>query len=258
MPKYFDFHSHLNFPEFETDFDEVLDRMRETETHTVVVGIDYESSKQAVELAEKYEEIYACIGVHPVTPLPTLPLVRGGQGWGELVKHPKVVMIGECGFDFYHTKKEEDYERQKKLFIDQIEFALEHNKPIMVHARNAYQEVVEIIAEYPDLHGNIHFFTGTLEEARKFVDLNFTLSFAGPVTFARNYDEVIKGIPIEHIISETDSPYAAPAPYRGKRNEPSFVQEVVKKIAEVRNEDFEETRETLVNNAIRMIGFKSL
>ena len=261
MPKYFDIHSHLNFGDYDKDWDEVIGRMRETGTYTIVVGTDYESSKRAVELAERYPEIYACIGIHPVdSPLPTLPLIRGGQGWGELVKHPKVVAIGECGMDFFHQDKERDFERQKKLFLEQIDFALAHDKPIMIHARDAYPEILEILeTEFPlgnsvsKLRGNVHFFAGDLVTAKRFLKLGFTLSFTGVITFARNYDEVIRSVPLESIMVETDAPYVAPVPYGGKRNEPSYVVEVAKKLAEIRGEDPERVRAALVSNALSMI-----
>src|SRR3989344_790095 len=121
MPKYFDIHSHLNSPDYREDFDEVIKRLKDTETHTIVVGTDFESSKVAVDLADKYEEIYACVGVHPVDN-PTQNFEK--EKFEELVKHPKVVAVGECGFDFYHADKAQDYERQKKLFLDQISFAI--------------------------------------------------------------------------------------------------------------------------------------
>lgn len=252
MPKYFDIHSHLNFGDYDKDWDEVIARLRETETHTIVVGTDYESSKRAVELAGKYEEIYACIGVHPVDN-PTRIFDR--ENFEELVKHPKVVAIGECGLDFFHSDKAQDFERQKKLFLEQIEFALAHDKPTMIHARNAYPEILEIIENYPNLRGNVHFFAGSVEEAKRFVEKGFTLSFTGVITFTSSYDEVIKSLPIGSIMVETDAPYVAPVPYRGKRNEPSYVQEVVKKMALLRDMEFEEMRKTLVNNALRMIGY---
>ncbi len=252
MPKYFDIHSHLNFADYEKDWDEVIARLRETETHTIVVGTDYESSRRAVELADKYPEIYACIGVHPVDN-PTRVFER--KKFEELVKHPKVVAIGECGLDFFHSDKEKDCERQEKLFLDQVDFALAHAKPVMIHARNAYPEILEIIENYPNLRGNVHFFAGNLEEAKRFVDRGFTLSFTGVITFADSYDEVIKALPIDSIMAETDAPFVAPAPYRGKRNEPSYVSEVVKKMALLRGEDFEEVRKALVNNALRMVGY---
>ena len=255
MPKYFDIHSHLNFKDYDADRDEVIQRLKETETHTICIGTDFESSKQAVALADKYEEIYACIGVHPVDKLESFEVEK----FESLVRNPKVVAIGECGLDFYHAKKDADYERQKKLFLAQIEFALAHDKPLMIHARDAYEELLNILEpmkkEYgAKLRGNVHFFTGNIEVAKRFFDIGFTVSFTGVITFTHDYDEVIKSAPLEMIMSETDAPYVAPVPYRGKRNEPSFVSEVVKSIARVRGEDEERVRVALVNNALRMLG----
>ena len=255
MPKYFDIHSHLNFPDYEKDFDEVIKRLKETETHTIVVGTDFESSKQAVDLADKYEEIYACIGVHPVDKLESFEVEK----FESLIQSPKVRMIGECGLDFYHAGKAADYERQKKLFLDQTDFALAHNKPIMIHARNAYEEILEILEplkqEYGEkLRGNVHFFAGDTRIAKRFFNIGFTISFTGVITFTHDYDEVIRTAPLNMIMSETDAPYVAPVPYRGKRNEPSYVNEVVKRVAEIREESGERVRVVLVNNALNMIG----
>lgn len=255
-PKYFDIHSHLNFKDYDIDRDEVMKRLALTETATIVVGTDFESSKWAVEIAKKYENVYACIGVHPVDN-PTQ--VFDKKLFKELVKHPKVVAIGECGLDFFYNKKEEDFERQRKQFLEHIEFALEHDKPIMIHSRGAYLEIIEILeslnTKYEGkLRGNIHFFAGSLEIAKRFWAIGFTTSFTGVITFARDYDEVIKNAPLNMIMSETDAPFVAPAPYRGKRNEPSYVQEVVKKIAEIRGEDLEMIEKVLVENACRAFG----
>jgi TatD DNase family protein len=264
MPKYFDIHSHLNFPDYDKDWDDVIARLHETETHTIVVGTDFESSKRAVELADKYEEIYACIGVHPVDN-PTRFFEK--EKFEKLIKHPKIVAVGECGLDFFHQGKENDIERQKKLFLEQVNFALSHDKPIMIHARparlsdggDAYEELLAILeplkVEYGNkLRGNIHFFAGSWEVAERFIRIGFTLSFTGVITFTSDYDEVIKKAPLEFIMAETDAPYVAPTPYRGKRNEPSYVSEVVRRIAEVRGEPAEAVREALVNNALRMLG----
>jgi len=251
MPKYFDIHSHLNFGDYEKDWEEVIKRLRETETHTIVVGTDYESSRRAVEAADKHEEIYACIGIHPVDNRAENFNV---EKFKDLIKHPKVVAIGECGLDFYHAKKSEDFERQKKLFLKQINFAIEYNKPIMIHARDAYEEILEILKDFKGkVRGNVHFFAGDWPTAQKFFELDFTVSFTGVITFVRDYDEVIKLAPLDKILSETDAPFVAPAPYRGGRNEPSYVREVVKRMAELRGEDFEKVRSTLVENALRMI-----
>ena len=261
MPKYFDIHSHLNFKDYDVDREEVIARLKETETHTIVVGTDYESSKWAVELASKFDEIYACVGVHPVDN-PSRSFEK--DKFEELIKHPKVVAVGECGLDFFHADKKDDYDRQKKLFLDQIDFAITHDKPIMIHARDAYEELLAILepmkkdhgappAQAGKLRGNVHFFAGNVEVAKRFFAIGFTVSFTGVITFTHDYDEVIKSAPLEMIMSETDAPYVAPVPYRGKRNEPSFVREVVKAIAEVRGEDEEEVRVALVNNALRML-----
>lgn len=253
MPKYFDIHSHLNFKDYDDDREEVIERLSLSETYTIVVGTDFESSKWAVALAEKHENVYACIGVHPVDDL-TCKFEKAK--FEVLVKRPKVVAIGECGLDFFHIKKEEDFERQKKEFLKHIEFAIEHDKPIMIHSRDAYDEVLEILEPLVKIHGqklrgNSHFFTGTLEQAKRYWAIGFTTSFTGVITFARDYDEVIKNAPLDMIMSETDAPWVSPVPYRGKRNEPSFVKQVVKKIAEIRGEDLETVEKALVENACR-------
>ncbi|MDO8590071.1 MAG: TatD family hydrolase [bacterium] len=256
MPKYFDVHSHLNASQYDSDRGEVISRLKETGTHTIVIGTDLESSKMAVNLADKHEEIYACIGVHPVDN-PSESFEK--EKFDELVKHPKVVAVGECGLDFFHADKDTDYERQKKLFLDQIDFAIMHNKPLMIHARDAYEELLGILgplkkAHRDKLRGNVHFFAGDVDTAKRFFNIGFTVSFTGVVTFTHDYDEVIKFAPLNMIMSETDSPYVTPVPYRGKRNEPSYVSEVVKKVAEIRGEDEDVVRATLVNNALSMIG----
>lgn len=251
MPKYFDVHSHLNALDYEKDIGEVVKRLKETGTHTIVIGTDFASSKRAVDLAEKYEEIYACIGIHPVDKLESFNV----EQFASLIQNPKVVAVGECGFDFYHADKGQDYDRQKKLLIDQLDFAVTCDKPVMIHARHAYEELLETLAIYKGkLRGNVHFFAGSTEVATRFFKLGFTISFTGVITFTCDYDEVVKTAPLDMIMSETDSPYLTPVPYRGQRNEPSYVCEVVKAMAEIRGEDEEAVRSALVNNALSMIG----
>ncbi len=255
MPKYFDIHSHLNSSKYENDLEEAIERLKETDTHTIIVGTDLENSRKAVEIAERHEGIYASIGVHPVDdPSKSFEVDK----FNKLVSHPKVVAIGECGLDFYHADKAVDYMRQEKLFLAQIDFALNHNKPLMIHARNAYEEILAILEPLKKMHGeklrgNVHFFAGDWAIAQRFIAIGFTLSFTGVITFVHEYDEVIKNAPLSSIMSETDAPYVAPVPYRGKRNEPAYVSEVVKQIARIRVEDLELVRRTLVENAINMI-----
>ncbi len=257
--KYFDIHSHLNISKYDTDREEVLNRLKETGTYTIVVGTDFQSSESAVRLAEENENIYACIGIHPSD---DLNVVWEEEKFEELVKHPKVVAVGECGLDFSQINKALDFDRQKKLFLEQINFAIKHDKPIMVHSRDTFLDLLEILEPIVAMHGsklrgNIHFFAGSLEIAERFWKIGFTTSFTGVITFTHDYDEVIKNAPLEMIMSETDAPFVAPAPYRGKRNEPSYVSEVVKKIAEIRGEDFETVRKALVQNAVRLFQIKA-
>lgn len=254
--KYIDIHSHLNFPDYDADREAVMARMAETETGTIVVGTDFDSSKRAVELAEEHENIWACIGVHPVDD----PKVDFDTAkFAELVQSKKVVAIGECGLDFFRVDREADFERQKKLFVEQINFAIVHKKPLMIHARAAYEELLEILEPLKREHGNalrgdVHFFAGDLKIAKRFWDIGFSTSFTGVITFAREYDEVIKRAPLEMLLSETDSPFVTPAPHRGKKNEPSYVSEVVKKIAEIRGEDVEMVQIALLNNAFKLFN----
>lgn len=259
MPEYFDIHSHLNFKDLEKDLEGVLERMRETNTHTIVVGTDFESSQKAVDLADKHEGVYASIGVHPVDD-PRAIFER--EKFEKLVEHPKVVAIGECGFDFFRLDKFADYERQKELFLTQIRFALDFDKPLMIHSREAYLDLLKILepmklVEGEKLRGDIHFFAGAMDTAERFVQIGFTLSFTGVITFAHDYDPVIRNIPLEMIMSETDAPFVPPAAYRGKTNEPSYVSEVAKRIAEIKGEDLETVKKTLVSNAFRMFGISA-
>jgi TatD DNase family protein len=212
----------------------------------------------------------------------------------KLVKNPKVVAIGECGLDYYipgmslraeRSKPELDChestlvmtkevkERQKEIFIKQIHFALKYNKALMLHIRNAdknlqgstlnktaFEDVYEILSKIKSeqgltlFRGNVHFFTGKLEMARKFIDLGFTISFVGLITYIEDFNKIIKNVPLESLQAETDAPYVAPVPHRGERNEPSYVVEVYKKIADIRGEDPETVRLQLLANAKRIFG----
>jgi TatD DNase family protein len=261
MPDYFDIHSHLNFTDYADDFEAVIGRLRETKTHTITVGTDIELSRIAVALADTHEEIYACIGVHPVD---NPSRVFDKNEFATLAVHPKVVAIGECGLDYFRLEGEakEQKNRQRDLFEAQIKFALEHDKALMLHCRSAYDDSLDILEsykkEYGDrLRGNAHFFAGGLDIAKRLFDINFSVSFTGVITFARDYDEVIQFAPLSMLMAETDAPYVTPVPYRGKRNEPAYVSEVVKKIAEIRGEDFDVIKKAMVQNAFRVFNIAS-
>jgi TatD DNase family protein len=266
-PKYFDVHTHIQFPAFSEDRQAVLDRLKETKTWVINVGTQYQTSKEALLLAESVAEgIYATVGLHPIHTGPSWHdknefkeeeksftaqgEVFNRDQYRQLATSEKVVAIGECGLDYFRLPSESK-EIQKQAFIEQIHLANEINKPLMLHIREAYNDSYEILKSEAKVSANVHFFSGDWPTAKKFLDLGCMLSFTGVITFARNYDEVIKNMPLGSILSETDAPYVAPVPYRGKRNEPSYVSLVVKKIAEIRNVEEEVIAETLVRNALR-------
>lgn len=284
MPKYIDIHSHVQFKAFDEDKDEVIRRALENDTWMINVGTQVDTSRKAIEIANEYKEgVYAIVGLHPIHTGASYhdekELGVGGQeftsrgevfdkeAYRELLKDKKVVGIGECGLDYYRCTPE-SISKQKKAFIGQIELANEFNKPLMLHIRNnkdlpaqagdkshnAYFDALQILKEYSKVKGDVHFFAGSWEEAKAFLDFGFTLSFTGVITFTHDYDEIIKNIPMDMIMTETDSPYVTPVPHRGKRNEPSYVSEVVKKIAEIKNLPEEEVAQAIIANAKRVFG----
>ncbi len=262
-PLYFDAHSHINDPRFDADIGEVLSRMKEAGVWSLVVGTEKKLSSRAVELSRAHERIFACVGLHPTDDREEK---FDDAFYRALANNPKTLAIGECGLDYFRINEEESKKekaRQKNTFESQIELAVSLDKPLMIHCRNAHPDTLDILAskkrEHGDkLRGNIHFFSEGPETAKKYFDLDFTISFTGVITFTHDYDETVRYAPLGRILSETDCPYVAPAPYRGKRNEPVYVIEVVKKIADIRSscrgEDFETVRAQLVKNALRVFN----
>mgnify|MGYP001592272102 FL=1 len=259
--KYVDAHCHMQFEEYSHDQKEMLEKMRGNGVAGIVVGVDYESSIKAVELAEKHEHIFASIGLHPnCVNKEDFDLNK----YRELAKHPKVVAIGECGLDYFrHGEVNEEIKRaQSEVLRAHLALADELDKPLIIHARpskgtmDAYHELSNILQktrmDSPKLRGDVHFFVGGILEAKELINLGFTVSFTAVITFARDYDEVIKAVPLANILSETDSPYVAPVSRHGKRNDPLAVVDVVAKIAEIRGEPAETIRSSLLANANRM------
>jgi len=260
QPKSIDIHAHLTFNEFGSDILEVLQKTLDQETWVINIGADVDTSISALEIAKKYSEgIFASVGVHPMAV--DKVSVSDWQKLEEIARDDKIVAIGECGLEFLKITDEEK-ERQIIFFRKHIELALSVNKPLMIHCRDAYEDTLRILKEYKDkvgekLRGDIHFFAGSLEQAKQFVNLGFTLSFTGVITFTTQYDEVVKWLPVNMIMAETDCPYVSPAPYRGKRNEPLYVAEVLKKMAELRGVTYEEMTRTNLDNARRIFGLGS-
>lgn len=281
--KFFDAHTHVQFAAYEGDRREVIERALKANVSMINVGTQADTSAAAIKLANEYNDgVYASVGLHPVHTEKSFhdeQELGGGEAakvftsrgedfdydnYKKMALDPKVVAIGECGLDYYHLS-EESKARQKEIFIKQIELAKEIQKPLMIHCRNAFTDIIEILnSELKNLNsppGVVHFFTGTTEDAKKLMELGFSFTFGGAVTFqpkagkpASGYDEVIKFIPLERILSETDAPYVAPMPYRGKRNEPAYVIETVKKLAEIKKVPVDEMASAILDNASRIFN----
>ena len=278
MPfRYIDIHAHLNFAAFDVDREATVKRALEAGVAFITVGTQQDTSHKAVEMAEAHENgVFAIVGLHPVHTSKSYhdekELGKGGQEFtsrGEafdtanytaLAQDGKVVGIGECGLDYYRLEPDSEH-KQKEAFLGHIALANEVHKPLMLHVRNgsgrsAYREALEILKREAKVGGDFHFFAGSWEEAKEVLDAGFHLSFTGVITFTHDYDEVVRNAPLDRILSETDSPYVTPAPYRGKRNEPLYVKEVVKAIARIRNEDEEKVRAQILKNAERFFKIK--
>jgi len=265
MYRYFDIHSHIQFPDYDTDREEVLARMRDKDVGTIVVGTDAESSQKAIALAEMHDGVFASAGLHPND------AAHGSFDddlYRTLLKHDKVVAVGECGLDYFRTEgTEANKKRQKEILEKHIALAVEFDKPLMLHVRDArttkdsteraYGDTLAILAQWKKTHGarlrgNVHFFAGTAQTAKRFAELNFTVSFTGVITFAKEYESVVPAISLDMMMSETDCPFVAPVPFRGKRNEPAYVIEVVKKIALLREESEENVSQQIRENVRRV------
>lgn len=251
----FDTHVHLNADQYKEDLEEVINRaLSEGISQMVVVGFDRPTIERAMELVEKYDFLYASVGWHPVD---AIDMKDEDLLWiEELASHPKVVAIGEMGLDYYWDKSPKDV--QKEVFRRQIQLAKRVKLPIIIHNRDATADIVEILKEEEakEVGGIMHCFSGSPETAKECVEMNFYISLGGPVTFknAKKPKEVAEAIPLEKLLIETDCPYLAPHPYRGKRNEPSYVKLVAEQIAEIKGISFEEVAEATTENAKKIFG----
>lgn len=268
-----DIHAHVNFNAFREDGDGVIKRTLDKRVGMILVGSQFETSRRAVDYARRYlAGVWAAAGLHPIhlRELEVDASEIGGEGvpgfktrpeefdpakYKELALDTKTVAIGECGLDYYRTgRSQEEKEKQWNVLREHISLAREVNKPLIIHCRNAYDDLFRILKEENagEMGGTIHFFVGSVEDARKFLDVGFHLSFTGVITFARDYDEVVKYAPLDRIMVETDAPYVAPVPYRGKRNEPLYVREIARRVAEIRGLSYEEVARATTENAIKL------
>ncbi|NLU36379.1 MAG: TatD family hydrolase [Clostridiales bacterium] len=247
---FFDSHAHLDDRRFDRDRQALIESLPQRGISYVInVGADMESSEKSIELAQQYPFIYAAVGVHPhdAKDMKDSDL----DALLEMAKHPKVAAIGEIGLDYYYDNSPRDI--QRKRFEDQLELSIKIGLPVIIHSRDAHGDTMEILKKYSSrLKGCVlHCYSGSWEMAKVYADMGFMISLAGPVTFknAVKSVEVAEKIDLDHLMIETDCPYLAPHPYRGKRNEPGLVKLVAERIAEIRGMEMEEIARITLDNA---------
>ena len=249
----FDTHAHYDSGAFNADRFDILASMPEKNVGLIVdPGCDLESSRAAIALAEKYSFVYAAVGWHPED-MDKLT----DEGFDEMIKlmhHPKCVAVGEIGLDYYWNAEHKD--EQKALFIRQIELALELDKPVIVHDREAHGDSFDIVSRYPALRGVFHCYSGSAEMAKELLKRGWYLGFDGPITYknARKNIETLEICPLDRILIETDSPYLSPVPMRGKRNDSRNLQYIAAKIAEVKGISSEDAAKISLENGRRLFG----
>ena len=250
-----DTHVHLNADQYEEDLQEVINRALEANVKKmVVIGFDRVTIDRAMKLVEEYSFLYAVVGWHPVD---AIDCTEEDLKWiEELAAHEKVVGIGEMGLDYHWDKSPKDV--QQALFRKQIRLAQKVNLPIIIHNRDATEDVIRILQE-EEAHltgGIMHCYGGSVETAKQCIEMNFMISLGGPVTFknAKKPKEVATEIPLEHLLIETDAPYLAPHPHRGKRNEPALVTLVAEEIARLKEITVEEVAKVTTQNAEKFFG----
>lgn len=289
IPKLVDVHTHTQFAAYSADKDAVIRRASDAGIWIINVGTQKNTSLDAIKTAHEYEGVFATVGLHPVHSEKSYHDAQelgGGDAareftsrgeefnifeYKKMAEDPKVVAIGECGLDYYHLT-DETKKRQSEVFAAQISLAYDLKKPLMIHCRDhaklqegesggrAFLDLISILKENSgkllETPGVIHFFSGTVEDAKELMDMGFSFSFGGALTFARAYEKLVKFIPLGRIVLETDAPYVAPQAYRGKRNEPLYIEEVAKKIGRILNKDFDEVASVTTENAIKIFGLK--
>jgi len=251
----FDTHVHLNAEQFEEDLTEVITRAKEAGVaNMIVVGFDRPTITKAMELVETYDFLYAAVGWHPVD---AIDMTDADLEWIEsLAAHPKVVAIGEMGLDYYWDKSSKEI--QMEVFRKQIRLAKRVKLPIIIHNREATADIITILREEEAslVGGIMHCFSGSVETAKECLEMNFYISLGGPVTFknAKKPKEVAAEVPLDRLLIETDCPYLAPHPFRGKRNEPAYVKLVAEQIASIKQVSVEEVARITTENAKKIFG----
>ena len=241
-----DTHCHLYDKKLYNDLDSIiLNAKKMNISKMICIGDNLTTSEQSIQLSEKYPNIYATIGIHPHE------AKNAPENYLDIIKqkneHNKVVAIGEIGLDYHYNFSAPNI--QKKIFLEQLELAKTLNLPAVIHCRDSYEDLYEIILKSKNTAGVIHCFSGNLEFAHKIIELGYYISFTGMITFVEELEHIIKNVELKHILVETDSPYLAPVPYRGKVNQPAYVNKVAEKIADIKNVSIQEVDTVTSNNA---------
>jgi len=259
--EFVDTHCHLNFHAYEEDLDSVIDRSIEAGVEQIVVpGLDLASSREAVALAMKYQQVFAAVGVHPeeVESFDHNQL----KSFTDLLLCEKVVAVGEIGLDFYH--RQDQKETQREVLRTFIDLALIHQKPVILHSRNSLQDLLQIIENSYSvkvgnrLNGIFHAFEGDFQDATKAEKLGFYIGAGGPITYknAAEKHDVFSKLGLSHVVLETDGPFLTPQLYRGKRNEPSYIPVIAERLAELQHCDIKEVAAITTNNAKTLFNWK--
>lgn len=276
-----DTHAHLNFAAFKDDIDEVAQRIVDDEIKVINVGSQFSTSQRAVELAEKYpNHFYASIGLHPIhlfevdydeseINFKTRREDFNCEKYEELARNPRVVAIGETGIDYFHMPAgvsiKEFENKQRWIFLKELQLAQKLRLPVIFHCRGAkensgkaYKDMLKVLKDFGYFRGVIHCFSADYEIARQFLNLGFLISFTGIITYPKTdkLAVVVKKVPLDRIMVETDAPYLAPQIVRGKRNEPRFVRYIADRIAEIKSLEYEEVEEATTKNAVGFFGLK--
>lgn len=278
-----DTHCHVSFEAYKDDAEAVVKRALDAGVKMITVGTRAETSRKAVEFAETHEGVWAAVGLHPghvhaqdfvdANEVPADQVSAGHQAeafnpatYRSLLIHPKVVAVGECGLDYYRLPPgvlaDQTKEEQKIVVRAQLALATETGKPVVIHCRDAHADQAELLrAEIAtgglSRRGVIHCFTGTAAEAAAYKELGFYVAFGGIATFAKNVMETVSAVPLDQLLLETDAPYLAPAPFRGKRNEPSYLKQIALKIASLKGVTVEELERVTTANAEKLFGIKA-
>lgn len=249
-----DSHCHLDFDVFDNQRDKMVADADEAGVHTIVnIGVDIPSSKRSVELAEQYGCIYATVGIHPHDARKVDERTIGELR--ELAEHPRVVAIGEIGLDYYRDMSPRNV--QQRVFREQLELACDVKLPVVIHTRESFEDSLTIVRDYVDhLPGGVfHCFPGDVEEAERVFDIGFVISVGGIITFKSSMmSRMVAEVPLENVLLETDAPYLAPVPFRGKTNCPAYVVHTCRKLAEIRGESVQEVEKITDRNVRKLFG----